>query len=247
MKMEKINFALVDDDKGSIDIIAASLIEAFKKHDLSPSCHKYISASSFLSDLEGNAFDVLFCDIEMPQMDGIELTKRIPPSKRPTVIFISNREDKVFDSLSVHPFGFIRKKNFLKDISDVIDNYLESAKKKRKDSIILKTLNEKNVVIEKESIVYIESSRKHQYIHLSDKKEPLVTTASLSSLYDELKEFGFIQCHKAIIVNYLYIYAILTDTIKLKNGEEIYLSRRKAKEVKMRHLELLQQEGKILF
>lgn len=247
METGKINFALVDDDKGSIDIIAASLVEAFSKHGIVPTYRKYISASSFLTDYDTNPVDVLFCDIEMPQMDGIELCKRIPDTKKPVIIFISNREDKVFDSLSVHPFGFIRKKNFLKDISDVVDNYLSTIKKRNKDSIVLKTLNEKNVVLEIDKIMYIESCRKHQYIHLSDGKEPLVTTLSLASLFDELQDHGFLQCHKAVIVNYIYIYAILSDTIKLKNGEEVYLSRRKAKEVKLKHLELLQNEGKILF
>ncbi len=247
MKTGKISFALVDDDKGSIDIIAASLVEAFNKHNIVPSYRKYISASSFLADYEENPIDVLFCDIEMPQMDGIELCKRIPGNKKPTIIFISNREDKVFESLNVHPFGFIRKKNFLNDISEVIENYLTTMQNKNKDSIVLKTLNEKNVVLEIEKIMYIESSNRHQYIHLVDVKEPLVTTASLLSLFDELRDYGFIQSHKAVIVNYIYIYAILTDTIKLKNGEEIFLSRRKAKEVKMKHLELLQETGKILF
>ena len=247
MEMGKISFALVDDDKGSIDIIAAALVETFKKHSIVPSYRKYITASSFLADYDEFPADILFCDIEMPQMDGIELCKRIPENKKPVIIFISNREDKVFDSLSVHPFGFIRKKNFLKDISDVISNYLSTISKRNKDSIVLKTLNEKNVVLEIDKIMYVESSRKHQYIHLSDEKEPLVTTLSLATLFDELQDHGFIQRHKAVIVNYIYIYAILTDTIKLKNGEEVFLSRRKAKEVKLKHLELLQNSGKILF
>lgn len=247
METGKITFALVDDDKDSIDIIAAALLEAFKKHNIVPSYKKYFSAASFLADYKDNPVDVLFCDIEMPQMDGIELCKKIPQENAPTIIFISNREDKVFDSLSVHPFGFIRKKNFLKDISDVIDNFLETLKKKNKASIVLKTLNEKNVVIEIEKIMYVESSRRHQYIHLNGVKEPLVTTASLQTLFDELRDYGFIQTHKAVIVNYIYIYAILVDTVKLKNGEEVYLSRRKAKEVKTKHLELLQSTTKILF
>ena len=247
METGKISFALVDDDKGSIDIIAASLVEAFSKKGIVPTYRKYISASSFLADFDTNPIDILFCDIEMPQMDGIELCKRIPENKKPVIIFISNREDKVFDSLSVHPFGFIRKKNFLKDISDVVNNYLLTNKRRNKDSIVLKTLNEKNVVLEIDKIMYIESSRKHQYIHLSGEKEPLVTTLSLSNLFDELQDHGFIQCHKAVIVNYIYIYAILSDTIKLKNGEEVFLSRRKAKEVKLKHLELMQGAGKILF
>ncbi len=247
MKTGKVSFALVDDDKNSIDIIAASLVEAFNKHNIVPTYRKYISALSFLADYEENPIDVLFCDIEMPQIDGIELCKRIPGNKKPTIIFISNREDKVFDSLSVHPFGFIRKKNFLNDISEVIENYLTTLQNKNKESIVLKTLNEKNVVIEIEKIMYIESSNRHQYIHLANVDEPLITTASLLSLFDELKDYGFIQTHKAVIVNYIYIYAILVDTVKLKNGEEVFLSRRKAKEVKMKHLELLQNTAKILF
>lgn len=248
MENKKITFALVDDDKDSIDIIAASLVETFKKHDYIPSYRKYISAASFLCEYPTNPIDILFCDIEMPKIDGIELCKRIPDDgKKPTIIFISNREDRVFDSLAVHPFGFIRKKNFLSDISEVINNYLENVSKNNRQSIVIKTLNERNVVLDIDQIMYITSDKKHQKIYLSGVSEPLVVSSSLANLYDELKDYGFIQCHKAYIVNYIYIYAILTDTIKLKDGSEIYLAKRKATEVKKRHLELLQSSGKILF
>lgn len=242
-----IKFALVDDDKESIDLIAASLLEAFKIKGYTCNIYKYFNGETFLSDLSTHPIDLLFCDIEMPSLNGIELCKKIPTNKRPTIIFISNREDKVFEALELHPFGFIRKKNFLIDVNNIINNYLYTIMNQNSDSIIVKSTSGNNISIDISNIMYIESDLKQQRIHLINNKETIDTVMTMTKLEENLLDYGFIRCHKSFIVNYKSIYSILTDTILLKNGEKIFISKRKVKQIKNLYLALIEKDGAIVY
>lgn len=245
--MDTINFAIVDDDKDSIDIISASLGEVFKAKGYTCNIYKYTSPKAFLSNLSVHPVDILFCDIEMPELDGISLCKQIPSEKRPVLIFISNREDKVFEALQLHPFGFIRKKNFLIDVNNVINNYFVTMVNNNKYSLIVKSDTGDKITVDIDKIMYIESDLKQQLLHLLNVDKPIVIEMTMTHLDEALEKHGFIRCHKAYIVNYLYIYSILNDTVKLKNGESIFMSRRKSKEVKEKYLELVKQKGQFIY
>lgn len=243
---DDITCALVDDDKGSIDLIAASLSEAFKAKGYTCTIYKYFNGLTFLSDLPTKKIDVLFCDIEMPSINGIELCKKIPAKNRPTIIFLSNREDLVFDALKVRPFDFIRKKNFLTDVHNIIGSYLNSISQRSKRSIIVKSSNGNSLSIEIENIMYIDSDLKFQRLHFVDGAEEIQILMTMSKLEELLNDYGFIRCHKSYIVNYRYIYSILEDTILLKNGTQIYLSKRKGRQIKDKYLELIENDKNII-
>ena len=242
-----IRFALVDDDASSIDIISASLNEAFKSHCYQVQARKYTSPKTFLSDFSTNPPDILFTDIEMPELDGIEMVRRIDADKRPTVIFISNREDRVFDALSLHPFGFIRKKNFLVDVNNVISNYFFTVVNSNSYSLYVKNEKGEKISLEINKIVYIESDGKEQKVHLFNIDSPIKVSTTMNHLDESLSKHDFLRCHKAFIVNSMYVYSISNDEIRLKTGESVYLSRRKAKEIKERYLDYVQNKGKFVY
>ncbi len=194
-------------------------------------------------DWAEDEFDILFCDIEMPKMDGITLAS-IYKEKHPCseIIFISNREDRVFDSLTVHPFGFVRKKNFLNDIQNVIAGYVEKKLNTKPEEYISVRQGTNVIKLIIEDIVYIETNKRNQYIHLINQKEPVETTLTMKALCDALEDKGFIYCHKSFLVNYRYIKEIRTDTILLTEGTSVYLARRKATEVKEKYMELIKND-----
>lgn len=244
-----IRFALVDDDNNTIEIIASSLVSALKSNGYDCIYQKYTSPKTFLSNFSTYPLDILFCDIEMPELDGIELIKQIPEEKRPDVIFVSNREDRVFEALQLHPLGFIRKKKFLEDVNSVINNYFEQRAKKTSYSLVVKGRNingADKVSIDIDKIIFIESDLKKQNIYLSNVDKPMTVEMTMSRLEEALCNNGFLRCHNAYIVNYLYIFSIQSNSIKMKNGKEIFLSRRKSKEVKSKYLELIKQKERFI-
>lgn len=240
-----LNIALLDDDIKTTRVIQASLIAFFESNKVDFKLTIFNSPKTFLNRSKEIYFDLLLCDIEMGEEDGIsvciEFKKRTPQSQ---IIFLSNREDKVFESLKAHPFGFIRKKSFLSDVS-ILKEYLNKYKNEQvQDLLIIQQSNDViNITINE--IVYISSERKSQRIHLND-GETIEITSTLQQLDSQLNTKGFFQIHQKHLVNLSYIKRIKNNTIILKNDTTLPISRRRLNDVKNAFLHLMQKENNVL-
>lgn len=73
-------------------------------------------------------------------------------------------------------------------------------------------------------------------------------TSTMKELDDKLSPYVFLLTHEAFLVNYRYIRGINHDyIIHLGDGNKVYLSKRKAYEIKSRHLELMEKEVELIF
>lgn len=244
-----LRIGIIDDDQGTLSLLAASIKSLMEKRNVASEIRLFSTPEPLLDPRNQslNDFDLLFCDIEMPKMDGISLAGKYQKNHPAcTLIFISNREDRVFDSLKVHPYGFIRKRYFLDDISSMIDSYLEMEKKKTQEPSILLSVEGNMERFLLKDIIFIESRLKNQMVHVKGKKDPIEVTYTMKKLCEELENQGFISCHKAFLVNYTYIKVIEKNVIYLTDGSTVYLSRRKVSEVKQKYLSLLKGESSIL-
>ena len=137
----------------------------------------------------------------MPKISGIDLAKALRKSDKPIdIIFVSNREDKVFDTFAVRPFGFIRKNNFTHDLNDTLRAYINT--KVISDSqVVLKTANNSVTrTVRVSDIVYIESFRYKQYVYTSD-GEQIDIHMTMKELESKLEEFDIIRVYQGYLVN----------------------------------------------
>ena len=242
--MEFMQIAICDDDVFAQNLIEDAIRNLLQKEQIVCKIKTFSSAKELRIYMMEKKFDLLLLDIDMPEMDGITLGKWIRKKQMENdIIFISNREDKVFESLKIHPVGFIRKRYFLEDIPSVINTYLKY-REKEKNRIIIKTRNG-TLAIEVDKILYIEGQRKHQLIYLEDKKTVEVNY-SMKELEEELTPYGFLRCHKGYIVNYKRIYLFSGADIILDTGETIPVSRRKELEIKEKYMIYVQEEGDLI-
>ena len=179
-------------------------------------------------------------------MDGISLGEKLRSvGNRTDIIYVSAREDRVFDTFKVRPFDFVRKSNFLGDLSRVIDSYIDARIKKQSDVLVVQ--NKSGVMnLPLSNVVYFEGAGKIQLIHTEDLKEPIKVYRSIESIESELGGKGFIRIHKGLIVNYRYISRILVSDVELTTGELLPLSRRRACSIKEEYLGLLKSGGSVI-
>lgn len=248
MSNEALKVGIIDDNKGALPIIEASISSLLKEKGINYEMFLFNDPKKFeLCPPEDKSLDLFFCDIEMPGMDGIELAKKYL-EKHPTcsIIFISNREDRVFDSFQVHPFGFIRKKNFITDIKYTLESYLEKLSKESENTICFQFQTSfKRVSIDK--IIYIESDKKNQYVYIDGDPEPMKIRSTMNELCEKLESKGFLLTHKSFLVNYIYILEIADNSVILKNGRSVFLSKQKSAEIKKKYLELITNNTNFIF
>ena len=185
----------------------------------------------------------------MPDVDGVEYSKFVKQDNPDCeIVFISSREERVFDTFKVQPFGFVRKSNFLNDISEVLDRYVSEITKKEKvsNSITLSTHGTKKIYTVS-NIIYFEGCGVYQLLHLKDSNQVIEVSSRMDSLQQSLQEYGFIRIHKGFLVNYYYIESFEGSAVVLQNGDRLPISRRKIGIIKKEYMEVCKKFNVLIF
>ncbi len=196
-----------------------------------------------LNFLENNTADVIFLDINMPDMNGISLgkiiTKMYPDMK---IVFITAYKDYAVDAFEIKAFDYLLKpysesriKNLLKSLINIKNEKTILIKNNNLKKITV-NIGERLYVISLNDIDYIEASEKETLIFSNQKK--YVSKIKISKWEEMLKENNFYRCHRSFIVNLDKITEIeqwfnSSWILKIKNyTTAIPVSRNNIKELK---------------
>lgn len=245
--MEKVDIAICDDEAFALNIMKEAIKKVLEQNQIQGEIRLFSSIKALEKRMEEAAYDLLLLDIDIPVTNGIDFAKKLRQQNNMVdIIFVSSREDKVFDSLRVNPYGFVRKSYFLEDISEVLGAYLKQRGKIREHMVVLQ-VRDTTVSVCIRDILYIEGAKKQQEIYVVGYDEPLVVKSSMQELEEEFNEFGFIRIHKGYLINYKHFRAFNELEVVLDNGYSLPMSRRRVNEVKSRYMELMKKEGSIVF
>ena len=171
-------------------------------------------------------FDIIFLDIEMGQLDGIETAKRLRKEnrsgKKSVIIFITAYSDYMEQAFDVNAFHYllkpVNKEKFIRVFSSALKE-LESTD----PFIVVKVFGDSQKLLLKD-IYYIESSNKKAVFHT--KKGMLEAYRKMEELEQELTG-SFFRCHRCFLVNMESICAYSCEKIKLINGETLKKKKKK--------------------
>ena len=232
--------ALCDDDKAAIPVISGAARSAFESKGFTVEMDTFNSGTDLLSALDAKPYDLILLDIDMPDLDGIEVGKRVKAFDHAIpVVFVSECEGRVFESFSVQPLGFVRKSNFLNDIAAVVDMFQKYCQMTQSADHVEFDTRTSLISLRIAQIRYIEGSRNYQMIFLMDQNEPIEVKMTMEKLEEKMKPLGFIRIHKGYLVNYRFIRRIDTNLVILKDDTELPIGRSKAQEVRAQYLALL--------
>lgn len=218
--------AVCDDERIELDQIA-DMIQSYYASDCE--MKKYEDAESLLADSRKQVFDVLFLDIDMPGMDGMQLAGRIrEDNEYVKIIFVTNKEDCVFKGYKYDAFRFVRKSALNEELTEALDDlsrYFEA----KKEYVVFKAPNDE-ITRYIDRIQYLEVRDHELTIKYDDNVERILGTMRQ---YDKmLSSKGFIRIHQSFLVNYRYIYSVNKTDVKLLDGTLLPLSRNRISETK---------------
>lgn len=244
--MKTLRIAICDDKKNMLDVMSGAVKRAFLRNGINAETETFYSSDSLYRAMVKRGFDLIFLDIQMPHTDGIAFGERLRREGDKTdIIYVSAREDRVFDTFKTNPVDFVRKSNFVDDLTRVIDNYLIKLDEKKGDTVAISSKSGiMNLSVSQ--IIYFEGSGKSQLVHIDGIKDCVTVYKSMELLEEEFKEKGFIRIHKGLLVNYKYISRILVGDAELTNGEVLPISRRRATAIKTEYLALLKNGGSLI-
>ena len=210
MSVRKLHCVVVDDEP-----LAVRMLEGFVARtpflELKGSFNDPVLA---LSEIRSIVPDLVFLDIQMPDLDGMELSRMLPPETR--VIFTTAFKQYAFESYEVSALDFL-----LKPIR--YQKFLEAAEKARewfalKEAAAAPASAEKTSVflkvdgvlrkVELADIQYVEGMKDYVMFHLASARQPLVTHLTMKAAEDLLPPERFMRIHRSFIIGLSHIASV---------------------------------------
>ena len=243
-----LKIALLDDDKTALLISKGAIESFFQEKNIAISLDAFSSPMNFLAMAKEENYRLVFLDIDMPEINGLEVGKQVKNINPQTdIIYLSQREDLVFDTLQLHPFGFIRKSKIIQDFANVLELFVNTAlntnSENKKITISSKT---ETISADIDQIMYIEGNRNYQTFYLKD-GSVFDARVLMGDLENKLKEHGFIRVHKGYLVNYLFIRQIGTNEVSLTNNKKLPLSSKRKDEIMEEYLAITRKNKSVYF
>lgn len=202
--------------------IRAQIRELILQEDAGAVIHE---ASSGKELLQSTQMDICFLDIQMEGMNGLDTAKKLRQAGWTIpIIFITGIKDYVFDAFEVEALGYLLKPI---DEDKLIQVYRRAVGKIEKESLeepILFSTQKMTYSLKPGQIYYAENDRKKINLHTTEGM--IVIYASMQELEKKLGE-GFFRCHRGFLVNMAHIAGYNGDSIRVDNGDTIYLARDK--------------------
>lgn len=195
-----IKCLVVDDEPLALRQLV-SYIEKIPYFECAASCMNGIEAREVL---DGGNIDVLFVDINMPDMSGMDLVRSL--SRPPMIVFTTAYSEYAIEGYKVNAIDYLLKpfsfEDFEKVAQKIRDRYAEKtvAEKSDSDNYLFFKTDYKIVRVEIPKITYVEGMSEYLKIHLEDSPQPVVALLSMKKLEENLPSY-FMRIHKSYIIN----------------------------------------------
>lgn len=174
-----MNIAVVDDE----EVIREQINGFIKKRNPDFNTSDFATGEELLA--AGTEFEIIFLDIQMEGMGGIEAAKTIRQSNTDRVIiFITGIKEHVFEAFDVSAFHYLLKPIAEQKFMEVLDRAIEEAGKRKgqkERQIFIRTKNQ-GYTLKRNSILYIENRGKKVEIHTTDMEDIVETYAGMEEL-----------------------------------------------------------------
>ncbi len=201
-----IKCAIVDDEPLAVELLA-SYVEKIPFLEL---CGKYNNATDALHGIGEQPVDLLFLDIQMPELNGLELSKMIPESTR--VVFTTAFNQYAVDGFRVNALDYLLKPISYADFLDACNKALQwfqltqqseqpSAPRTEEEptSIFVKS-EYKLLQINLDDIRYIEGLKDYVKIYTEQSPHPILSLMNMKAIEQMLPASRFIRVHRSFIV-----------------------------------------------
>jgi len=223
-----LKIAIVDDDFTYLEKLYQHLTQYEKDHDVSIQVTSYSNGFEMISHFKP-IYDIIFLDIEMPHLNGMEVAKEIRKSDpHAVIVFITNTAKYAINGYEVQAFDYMMKPidytQFAIKFSaaiDVID---------RKEEVnILVPVEDGIRNIRASEIIFIEV--RNHWLFFITKEDEYKMLGSLRDMNDKLKPYHFIMCNKSYLINLKHVVKMNSESVLMSGGHDLKMSRARKKEV----------------
>lgn len=197
----KFDCAIIDDEP-----LAAELLASYARRI--PELNLvgvYESAVTAMGELRIKPVDILFLDIQMPELNGLELARLLPSKTK--VIFTTAFDRYAVDGYKVKAAGYLLKPisydDFVMAVNSVADSLRTITRQESmmKNRFVYVKSEYKLVRVDFDDILYVEGVKDYVKFYFSGNRKPMMTLMNMKTVEDSLPHYQFMRVHRSFIVN----------------------------------------------
>ena len=179
-------------------------------------------------------YDILFLDIDLGKESGIDLARKMRKMNPEAVlIFVTNFSEYAPEGYEVDAFRYLAKSELEKKLPTYFEDALAMCRTRQRKVEIL--CEGESVPIPVQSLAWIESQGREQYLHLvGGCREQLITRLTITQLEDLLVPHGFLRIHKSYLVNMAYLQSFQSTSAVLTIGQALPVGARSYRDNKQK-------------
>lgn len=234
-----MEIAIVDDEKDERKILSDKVKSYMEKQALPCQIDTYTSGSELLK--ANRPFDLIFLDIQMPGLSGMELAKKLRLDGISSyIVFVTILQEYVYDAFEVEASDYLLKPVDDKRFCRMMDRLYSSLQQRGKSSLIIASKGNTCKSISLRDISYCEAV---------NHKIRICTNTGAHECYFKFEELErqlddrFFKCHRSYLVNLDYVCGYREGSAFLENGQKIPVSRLRGQEFSLKMLQHLKRKG----
>ncbi len=220
-----LHIAICDDEQYMLDKISTMAADFFRGKNMEITIAQFSNGEELLK--YNRTIDILFLDIQMNGMDGMETARKLRSRKfKGFLIFITVLKEMVFQAFTVQAYDYLVKPIEEKHFEKTMERLLSSMQNASEASLLVQKGYESSI-ISFEDIVFCEIIDRKVYLHLAS-SEVVDFYERIENLETKLDD-RFFRCHRSFLINLKYLKSYKNGTAYLEGGKEIPVSRLRSK------------------
>ena len=237
-----IKFAICDDEPYMAQEIADQLASYMKETEIDYLVDRFPSGYALLRS--SDEFDVIFLDILMEGMDGMETARRCRRMAFDRMlVFFSSSRDYVFDAYDVEAFHYLVKPVDEGKLRHVLGRAVERERQLFREYIVVSRERQVRKLF-LDSVRYFEIRGRQIEVH--EEQGVFTWYEQIGALERQLKGKGFFRCHKSYLINLGHVEVYNRQEAVLDNGERILIARRRYEQFCQEMVAYVRKNGGIL-
>jgi DNA-binding LytR/AlgR family response regulator len=220
-----LNIAVVEDTFSDTEV----LIELIRESDTPFTFDCFESGEAFMQEFSEGYYDLIFLDVFMYDLNGVETAERIRDlDTQVVIVFTTTSEDYTRESYRLNAYKYLLKPLSAEDVADALDLAVLKRDKAQGANLTIVSENEP-VTILFADILYVESSNRRSLV--VTKNGTYSTLMTIDALQKLLPAPRFLRSHRSYIVNFDFVDELADDFI-MNNGDIVYITVKNYRKVK---------------